>query len=201
MNINLINNQINFGKTLKAKCDLRRQNHKKVECNIFQLNPEDDKDYFERVWRSKSWQDAKYLWDMDAELNANIEGEKIFTIESRAGKCLGYIVMAPTLNNPRQQELVFLETCPKYQTKKENRSLKYIGETLLAYATGQVDTSKTSAIVIKNYSKTGKPFYKENCGFREQNDENRTLILHRKKFSQLITRNEFHTGSKIRNII
>ena len=63
---------ISFGKTLLAKCDLRRGNYKKVECNIFQLNSVDDKDYFERVWKSKPWQDAKYLWDMDAELRADI---------------------------------------------------------------------------------------------------------------------------------
>ena len=192
---------ISFGKTLLAKCDLRRGNHKKVECNIFQLNSVDDKDYFERVWKSKPWQDAKYLWDMDAELNADIEGERIYVLESQAGKCLGYIAMSPTLNNPRQEELVFLETCPKYQKEKDKRSLKYIGETLLAFVTGQLDTQKTQAIVIKNYSKIGKPFYKENCGFKESTDTNRTLFLPRKKFSRLIEKNEIHTDSKIRYIV
>ena len=35
MKLNLVNNQINFGKTLVAKCDLPRQNERKVACNIF----------------------------------------------------------------------------------------------------------------------------------------------------------------------
>ena len=148
MKIDVIKNNINFGKTLEAKCDLRGQNHRKVECNIFQLSPEEDKDYFARVWRSKPWEDAKYLWDMDAELSANINGERIYVIESKAGRCLGYMAMAPTLNNPRQEELVFLETCPKYQKGKKNRPLKYIGETLLAFATGKLDTDKTHVCLI-----------------------------------------------------
>lgn len=192
---------ISFGKTLSAKCDLVRPNHKKVECNIFQLNLEDDKDYFAKVWRSKPWEDAKYLWDMDAELNANITGERIYVIESKAGRCLGYIAMAPTLNNPRQEELVFLETCPKYQKGNKNRSLKYIGETLLAFATGKLDTDKTRSVVIKSSSETGKPFYKKNCGFKELNDAKGTLILQKKDFGKFISKNEAHTKSKIRYTI
>ena len=190
-----------FGKTLLAKCDLRRGNHKKVECNIFQLNSVDDKDYFERVWKSKPWQDAKYLWDMDAELNADIEGERIYVLESQAGKCLGYIAMSPTLNNPRQEELVFLETCPKYQTKRTKRPLKYIGETLLSFAIGKLDKNKTKSVKITAYSANGETFYKENCGFIECDDEARTLLLPRKKFSRLIAKNEIHTDSKIRYIV
>ena len=200
MKINLANRQINFGKTLAAKCDLLRQNHRKVECNIFQLNSKDDEDYFEKLWRSTAWKDAKYLCDMDAELNANIEGERIYVLESQAGRCLGYIAMTPSLNNPKHEELVFLETCPKYQKGNTSRSLKYIGETLLAFATGKLDTRETNAIVIKDYSKTGKPFYKENCGFKETNDANKTLFLPRKSFPSLIAKNEMHTNSKIRYI-
>ena len=201
MKINSINNKINFGKTLSAKCDLVRPNHKKVECNIFQLNLQDDKDYFAKVWTSKPWEDAKYLWDMDAELRADISGERIYVMESKAGKCLGYLVIATSFTNPKQEELIFLETCPKYQKNKDKRPLKYIGETLLAFATGKLDTSKTNALVIKDYSKAGKPFYKENCGFKERNDKKGTLVLPNKNFSKLIARNESHTNSKIRYTI
>lgn len=200
MKINSIKNQINFGKTLVGKCSLPRQNHKKVECNLFQLSTPEDKDYFERVWDRKDWQDAKYVWDMDAQLNANIKGEKIYTMESQAGHCLGYLVMSPVINNPKEEELVILETCPKYQKKNENRTIKYIGETLLSFATGKLDPSKTRAIIIKNYSMIGRPFYKENCGFKECNDENGTLILKRIDFKKLASTNEEHTKSKIRYI-
>ena len=201
MKINLTKNQINFGKTLVAKCDLPRQNHKKVECNIFKLNSDEDSDYFEKLWKSKSWQDAKYLCDMNAELNADIPDERIYVLESQAGRCLGYIAMTPNLNNPKHEELVFLETCPKYQNSKAKRPLRYIGETLLAFATEQIDTSKTKAVVVKEYSQEGKPFYIKNCGFKERDDENRTLLLRRKDFKNLTKRNEIHTKSKIQYIV
>ena len=192
---------ISFGKTLVAKCDLPRQNHKKVECNIFKLNSEEDSDYFEKLWTSKPWQDSKYLCDMNAELNADIEGERIYVLESQAGKCLGYIAMTPALNNPQHEELVFLETCPKYQKEKDNRPLRYIGETLLTYAIKKADKDKTRAILIKEYSQAGKSFYIQNCGFKESADKNGTLLLPRKSFKDLAKRNEEHRKSKIQFII
>ena len=192
---------ISFGKTLSAKCDLLRQNHKKVECNIFQLNLQDDKDYFEKLEKSIPWEDAWYLWDMDEEFNSDVTGERTYVLESNAGRCLGYIVMRTDFDNPEEEELIYLETCPKYQTKRTKRPLKYIGETLLSFAIGKLDKNKTKSVKITAYSANGETFYKENCGFIECDDEARTLLLPRKKFSRLIAKNEIHTDSKIRYIV
>lgn len=192
---------ITFGKTLSAKCDLLRQNHKKVECNIYQLNLQDDKDYFEKLEKSIPWEDAWYLWDMDEEFNSDVTGERTYVLESNAGRCLGYIVMRTDFDNPEEEELIYLETCPKYQTKRTKRPLKYIGETLLSFAIGKLDKNKTKSVKITSYSANGETFYKENCGFIECDDETRTLLLPRKKFSRLIAKNEIHTDSKIRYIV
>ena len=192
---------ISFGKTLSAKCDLLRQNHKKVECNIFQLNLQDDKDYFEKLEKSIPWEDAWYLWDMDEEFNSDVTGERTYVLESNAGRCLGYIVMRTDFDNQEEEELIYLETCPKYKTKRTKRPLKYIGETLLSFAIGKLDKNETKSVKITAYSANGETFYKENCGFIECDDEARTLLLPRKKFSRLIAKNEIHTDSKIRYIV
>lgn len=201
MKINTNYNRIIFGKTLAAKCDLRRQNHRKVECNILELNLEEDKDYFDKLTTSRNWQEAWYLWDMDEEFNSDVTGERTYVLESNAGRCLGYIVMRTDFDNPEEEELIYLETCPKYQTRREKRPLKYIGETLLSFAIGKLDRNKTKSVKITAYSANGEIFYKENCGFTECNDEARTLFLPRKKFSSLIKKNETHTNSKIRYIV
>ncbi len=201
MKINTNYNKINFGKRLVATCDLQKQNHRKLECNIYQLNKNEDKDYFVKLEKSILWEDAWYLWDMDEVFNSDVTGERTYVMESKAGRCLGYIVMKTDFDNPEEEELIYLETCPTYQTKKEKRPLKYIGETLLSFAIGKLDRSKTKSVKITAYSSEGEAFYKQNCGFTECDDEARTLLLPRKKFNKLIARNEIHTDSKIRYII
>ena len=96
---------------------------------------------------------------MHDEFNSEVEGERTYVIESKAGRCLGYIFMQTDYEDQTEEEIVYLETCPKYQTKNSTRSLKYIGETLISFVIGSLDKTKTEAVIIKAYSKTGKPFY------------------------------------------
>ena len=201
MNVNIARNQINFGKTLVAKCDLPRQNHSKVACNIYQLNLDEDRDYFQKLEKSKSWKDGSYVWEMNDEFNSEVEGERTYVIESKAGRCLGYIVMQTDYEDQTEDEIVYLETCPKYQTKNSTRSLQYIGETLISFVVGGLDKSKTNAVIIKAYSKTGKPFYINNCGFKEVEDRNNALILNKNNFKTLLNKNEQHTNSKIQYVV
>ncbi len=201
MNINIINNQINFGKKLVAKCDLPRQDHKKVGCNIYQLNLEEDKDYFEKLEKSKPWKDSWYMWDMNQEFNSDVTGERTYVMESKAGRCLGYIIMLTDYEDQKEEEIVYLETCPKYQTKNSRRSLQYIGETLISFVLGTLDKNKTDAVIIKAYSETGKPFYINNCGFEEVADRNNALMLKKEDFPKLLRRNEEHRQSQLEYLI
>lgn len=196
-----INSPITFGKTLVAQCDLRRQNHRKVPCNIYELNFPEDKDYFVKLENSKPWQDAWYLWDMDEEFNSDATGEKTYVIESEAGKCLGYAVVLSNEESPEEEELVYLETCPKYQTKNIKRTIKYIGETLIAFISGICKNKDTKTIEIKAYSTNGEKFYKKNCNFEQRDDENQTLFLRQENFESVIKQNEAHTHSEIRYIV
>ena len=138
---------------------------------------------------------------MNDEFNSEVEGERTYVIESKAGRCLGYIVMQTDYEDQTEDEIVYLETCPKYQTKNSTRSLQYIGETLISFVVGGLDKSKTNAVIIKAYSKTGKPFYINNCGFKEVEDRNNALILNKNNFKTLLNKNEQHTNSKIQYVV
>ena len=137
---------------------------------------------------------------MDDEFKSEVEGERTYVIESEAERCLGYIIMKTDYEDETEEEIVYLETCPKYQTKNEKRSLQYIGETLISFIVGGLDKDKTNAVMIKDYSEIGKPFYINNCGFEELKDRNNALMLKKENFSELLKRNEKHTKSKIRYI-
>ena len=192
-----IYSSVTFGKTLVGQCDLRRENHKKVPCNIFQLNYHEDKDYFLKLEKSRPWQNAWFMWDMDSEFNSDVTGERTYVMESKGGRCLGYIAMLTDYDDQKEEEIVYLETCPKYQTKNSNRTLKYIGETLISFIIGTLDKKKTEAVIIKAYSETGKPFYINNCGFEECEERNNSLLLKNKDFKKLSSKNEKHIKSKI----
>ena len=195
-----ISSSVTFGKTLVAQCDLRRQNHRKVPCNIFKLDYPEDKDYFLKLEKSRPWQNAWFMWDMDSEFNSDVTGERTYVMESKGGRCLGYIAMLTDYDDQKEEEIVYLETCPKYQTKNSNRPLQYIGETLISFVIGSLDKKKTDAVIIKAYSETGKPFYINNCGFEECEERNNSLLLKNKDFKKLSSKNEKHIKSKIQYI-
>lgn len=196
-----ISSSVSFGKTLVAQCDLRRQNHRKVPCNIFQLNFPEDKDYFFKLENSKPWEKAWFMWDMDEEFNSDVTGERTYVIESKGGRCLGFASVLEDDELPGEEELVYLETCPKYQITNEKRTIKYIGETLIAFITGLAKGKDIKTIEIKAYTSNGERFYKKKCNFEQRNDEKQTLFLRRENFENVINKNKAHTHSEIRYLV
>ncbi len=189
------NNQISFAKQLRAKCTLRKEDNKPVPCKIYELNPEEDSDYFLKLIDKKYWEKGSYIWEMDDEFKSEVTGQHAYAMETFFGKCIGYIIVDTDYETEENcHNISFLETCPEYRFKENRTSLKYIGETLLAFATSIASKDGANAIKIPKWEPKAETFYKKNCGFKERNEE---LTLAKSNFRHFISQNKAHSGLNI----
>ena len=115
-------------------------------------------------------------------------------MENPKGNCLGYIIVETDFDVPERKDVVYLETCPKYNSSNPKRTIKYIGETLLAFVVKIAQKNNKKFISIPIWSKTAENFYKENCGFEEKEA---CLYLYRELFDSFLSKNKKHTKSSI----
>ncbi len=190
MNINKINNIISFQKQLKATCLLKKDTAQ--ICNIYEINKNDDPDYFETFNSDKNWEDNEYL----SCVNHSFErGMPLFVLEDENSDCLGYISTFDTfeMRDGDVMGIDFVETIPTQQHLNNNR-IKYIGETLLAFAAQQAKKAGKAAIYVYEYSRSAQDFYKK-LGFNESFAG--TLKLNKNKFDGLISQNKNHANLEL----
>ncbi len=190
MKISQTNNSLSFCKTLVGTCKLPRTQSFPMSCKIFKLDPKEDKGYFSKLFNKNAWQDGTYIWSMETEFTQSYDGDETFVMENRFGKCLGYINISSCYAPKTQREIVFLETCPEYQSTQEKRPVKYIGETLLAFVVKRAQESGVNCVCIPHWAKTAKDFYKNNCGF---NEANKVLYIVDRQFDGFIEKNKKHS--------
>ena len=167
MKINFLQSNINFGKTLIANCMLPRKSAKPLPCKIYEIKTTDDKDYFLKLSKKDMWRDGDYVHEMDDEFNSEVTGQRTFVMENQKDKCLGYVIVETDFDTPDKSDIVYLETCPKYKSSNPKRTIKYIGETLLAFVVKIAQKDNMKSVCIPVWTTTAENFYKENCGFQE----------------------------------
>ncbi len=193
MKIAGINSSFSFGKRLEAKCHILKDNSP-YKCGIYSLNPNDDYDYFLDYNRSLQWKNSIYWKNMDEELRDFTDHEKFYVMEDANDDCLGFIkVRSERKKSPKT--VIFFETNPHYAGSNENRSIKYIGETLLAFVTKLAKKEKSHMVNISIPTTSSIPFYTDKCGFKIQ--EGNGVILTSEDYKKFIAQNEAHTGRKI----
>ncbi len=191
MNLNKLQN-VSFQKKLVAYANVIK-NKQPYPCTIFKLEKGTDSDYFTK--QGQIWKKAKYLQPVEAELegdfcNLHTGDSEIFVLENPNGKCLGYCHQ-DTLN--KGNEVITLEVHPRYRYENKERTIKYIGETLLAFLAKLSQQQKKSTLKIDHATKNSRPFYTKKCGFNNENSPE----LDKGSFNALIKQNEKHTKGKI----
>ena len=186
---------ISFQKTLVKNCNIPDKKNYPHPCAIYKLDLPEDIDYFSKAQRDKKWDKNRFLDEVESCFQCAIDEESNYVLENSKGDCLGYICTSDDYEN-KIKEIMFLETCPHYAQANPKRGLKYIGETLLAYAVELADRDGFNCVDIPKASTKATQFYTDKCGFEENEDDPMEKTLYKKDFYKLIKQNQEHSNVK-----
>lgn len=184
---------ISFEKKLVATCTIQR-NNKPASCNIYELDRNEDKDYFSKLEQKKDWEENTYLNEANYSLEEDFPREKIYCLENKRKQCLGFAVVEKRYDE-EVYDLDLLETCLPYSFRNKERTTKYVGETILSFIAKLAIKDNISKFCVPISSTFARKFY-NNCGF-EKGKGLDGLVLYDFYFDKLIEQNENHTKGKI----
>lgn len=195
MNISQQNSSVSFQKSLVAKAGIVRAGKSRI-CNIYRLYKDVDNDYFKQIRNREKWLKSSFMNEVSDNIENLPEMKHIYVLEDKKSNCLGFIEF---MNLPAQnkKEILFLETCPNCSNSNIDRSVKYVGETLMAFVTKLAKKDKNDKVSISVYTQNAKPFYVDNCKFSQASETSRTIELPNSKFGKLLFQNRLHTKRKI----
>ncbi len=177
---------LNFGKFCAGTCTVLK-NNTPYECKIYELEYDKDKQYFEKLETKKNWKNNSLIDCFDNHFNNNHE-KKYFIIEDKTRQC----ICACILNKPDFDEnyrIDYIETMPKYQGSSSGKSMKYIGEAMLAYIAKLAVLNNKNGIKIPAPLKQAQRFYQK-CGFNSENWKD--ITLDKKQCKELIEKHQEH---------
>ena len=188
-----INNtqSVNFQKKLIGLGAIRQEDISKT-VKFFQLDDVSDMLDLKKARKTSNWFGNFYLNDVVSGDGYHIQKYDVFTMEDDAQNILGFSVLERS--GPKTQ-LAIIETAPKLSCYQEKRSIKYIGETMMAFIAKLSGNKDVVVTDIAQRPKT-KNFYFSQCKFSKI-PFSESAILKRRNFSKLIKKNEAHTGRKI----
>ena len=197
MKIQNLSSQYSFKKSLVANCSIIKKESTSIPCQIFSLNQVDDIDYFEKAKNFDEWKSARYLCYLKEDLKTidDYEDYSIYALESLDGDCLAYSEIVKKPNDV--DEVLYLETVPNQTFLNSQKStLKYIGETLLAFMVKKSKEEKSRKIEL-HPSIASTSFYVENCMFSPPKSDVEPYYLPVNRYSKFLKKNEEHTKSTI----
>jgi hypothetical protein len=194
-----ITNNITFGKKLVATCNLPIQNGSTMPCNIFELNNNEDKDYFEKLKNKPIWNGSKFLRSMDGLIKSGSIGKEndTFSLENQNEECLGFISVI-THKKPQNRKFIYtIETAPKYSSQKREKTTQQIGRSLVAVIVKQAQQENRDKVSVLAFNSDERKFFKHNCGFKVGDDNGFSYILPKKHYSKFLEKHTKTQNSKI----
>ncbi len=201
MNCNQINS-ISFKKKLVANANILSEG-KPEKVSIYELDKFEEKDkfYFENLLATTDWRKGLFVRSLQRELPCSARYEHFYVMEDKENNCLGTIKINTNFKHGPHEDVEYIETCPKYANYHGQSSKKYIGETLLSFATKVFSNSDSEGISIASPTLPAEPFYTDKCYFFRESEDEYKVILPKKDFHKLTTQNEFHTNGKIEMVV
>ncbi|MBR1617377.1 GNAT family N-acetyltransferase [bacterium] len=189
MKINSIS-QNSFQKNLVAKGGYLK-NCNPHFCNIYQITPEKDREYFLNPKNNSDWRSSLY-WRVISTSFPNGMGGDVYVVEDEDDdKCFGFMAIRKN-NKTHELDINLIETNPKFQGDSI-KEVKYLGETMLSYLAQYVQNQNLKGVIVKFWDKNAQNFYTQKCGF----EGDKILVLNKDNCSKLVSQNEKHTGIKI----
>ena len=167
MRVNTIQNTPSFKKTLVANTAYLKGG-KVCPAKIYSLDPYKDERYFLRLEDSEKWQMNDYIdnvlhnmrnVDMYKENYPHCRSD-FFVMEDENKECLAYIAI-DTDSISNETNIDYMEVCPEYSSENSNRKTKYIGESLLAFASNFAQKFFRTTLTVNIPSATAVDFYKK----------------------------------------
>lgn len=200
MKISNFSNNLSFGKTLAASCSVRTNTGDVEQCNIYELDKKDDKDYFLKLKNNPSWEDNKYLDIVNSlmfstYISLNI---KSYAMENSDGDCLGYVRAISDGREHEKKSITYIETCPEYSSNNKKRELKYIGQSLMAFIVGLAKKEDKDSVCIPSVAKGASKFYQKKCFFKKDKTSTNGLVLNNKYYDKFLKKHKKNTQSEIK---
>ena len=195
--INKVNYSPSFQKQLKAKATIQKFD-KPEKCYIYELDSKTDSDYFEKVSEKLPiWKDVDFYEVFEMHLQDPEDIEHIYVMESEDEELLGAMEVDDDDRYEEYQTIEYIATSPLYSSANDVRQRKYIGQTLLAFATRVFDKKHTKGLCIPTPICTAVDFYINKCNFVPTDPDTCELVLHKEGFEELVKRNEENTKGKM----
>lgn len=159
MRINFPQTQINFQKKFITTGTVLKRG-RAYECNIYELDPTEDKDYFTKVKRDKKWNNSFYLENIMKDFPKNYAIRTTYSIENKKGECIGFV----NVENDEEENCLgidLIETCPKHTSKSKKREFKLIGTALINFLINIAKENNFKALTIPAVAKHSREFYKK----------------------------------------
>lgn len=195
--INKINYSPSFQKQLRAKANILN-NNKPEQCFIYELNKEEDSDYFKELKKMPEWQEKGFAEEFDKTLKDQRPHEHLFVMESKDEECLGILELDDDILGDKVEKIEYLETFKPYSYHNENRNRKYIGQTLLTFAAKYLGEIPKKDLKVPSAVINAVNFYIDKCNFyRPNKSAPYELLLKKENFNELIKKNEENTQGKM----
>lgn len=193
-------NSISFKKKLMANANIISDG-KPENVGIYKLEPknvEADRYYFEDLQAQLEWRRGLFLKSLHRTMRYFGDDVHIYVMEDKNNKCLGLMELDDDIYNQSYQDVIYLETRPDSKNEDGKGSKKYIGETLMAFATKVFDEKIKNGIIVGHPLYSALRFYTDNCGFKHDIEIHRSsLFLPKGNFENLVQKNAAHTKSEI----
>lgn len=198
MRINSAITNLSFQKKLEAYCNIKT-NDSAIPCYIYQLDPDEDKFFFQNLNKESAWENSEYMILLGYDLrNTKIKPHtSVHEIETKNGECIGCFSL---VDKGMTYCVELLETAPKYQNNKKNSKYQYIGETLLSFVAKLAKQNGRKEVYLDS-AYSAIDFYKNHCFFKNVEFLSNEMHLNRKNFDKLIEQNAKHTGKNIEIVI
>lgn len=199
MKISNSNFNLSFGKTLTASCGIKTNAGNIKQCNIYELDKNDDKDYFLKLKGNPAWENSQYVDIVNSLMfSPHISLDiKSYAMEDSDGACLGYIRTIADGRKKEKKRITYLETCPQYSAENKKRELKYIGQSLMAFIVGLAKKEDKDRVCIPSVTKSATKFYEKKCCFKKDNVTIDGLILKNKNYDKFLKKHKRNTHTDI----
>ena len=191
MRINNNTHKINFEKKLIGLGAIKQEDISKA-VKFFQLDELSDMKDLKKARKTTEWVGNYYLNDLVEGSDYFHKRFDIITMEDEAQNVIAYSMLS---RSGEQTIISTLEAAPKYSCYRENRTRKFIGESMMAFIAALSGEKSVKAPDIAFRKKT-RDFYFSQCFFTQVpfSDDG---VLMKKNLKKLIKSNEAHTGKKV----
>ena len=185
MHIQKVISSISFQKHFSGNANIINDG-KIEECNIYELNFEEDKDYFVKLKENKDWKKAVYLDELAEDWPLDFFYEKTYVLENKKEDCLGFVNV--DYSESDRIEISLLETCPKLTHKKKSRKIKHVGQELINFVIKLAQERELDCVTVPIVRVGAEDFYKK-CGFQISGFVGEDAILEADDFDYVLAKN------------